>query len=487
MRKTIFACLLFGLIFALVPATRSYAQEGEVDGPVYVVQAGDTLFNIALKFGVTIDSLIEVNQLIDPNQLNVGEQVIIPGLEGVKGVLTTAEVGYGESLLSLSRRYRIPLPSLSRLNRVVSPKEIFVGSEVILPFGQSSNPPEGRALLKPSQTMLELSVAQSTDSWTLTVLNELDSSVFALPGDVLTTLSPETSGPGALPESIRGVEIPDLPMVQGEAATILVGAGTSIEVSGELTVLDLRSGNPITSTIGFFPLDNGQYAALPGIHAMAKPGFYPLKLTFRQPDGYEYSFSQNIYVTEGGYVFDPTLQVPPETIDPANTGPEDELWNKLGKSVSPEKMWSGLFQSPAVFPDCWTSRFGSRRSYNGGPYNYFHTGLDFCGGVGLEVRAPAPGVVTFAGPLVVRGNAVMVDHGWGINTGYMHLSEILVKEGDRVETGQLIGLVGGTGRVTGAHLHWEVWAGGVQVDPVPWLEMSFPQEGSSSETSSPPS
>jgi murein DD-endopeptidase MepM/ murein hydrolase activator NlpD len=67
----------------------------------------------------------------------------------------------------------------------------------------------------------------------------------------------------------------------------------------------------------------------------------------------------------------------------------------------------------------------------------------------------------------------MIDHGWGVYTGYLHQSEILVKAGDRVEAGQLIGLVGGTGRVTGAHLHFEVWAGGVQIDPMDWLKEAF--------------
>ena len=70
----------------------------------------------------------------------------------------------------------------------------------------------------------------------------------------------------------------------------------------------------------------------------------------------------------------------------------------------------------------------------------------------------------------------MIDHGWGVYTGYLHQSEIMVKVGDHVEAGQVIGLVGGTGRVTGPHLHWEVWVGGVQVDPLEWLEKIFPSE-----------
>jgi murein DD-endopeptidase MepM/ murein hydrolase activator NlpD len=163
-------------------------------------------------------------------------------------------------------------------------------------------------------------------------------------------------------------------------------------------------------------------------------------------------------------------------IDPAITKPEDELWGSLGVTATPEKLWEGAFHSPVpnIFEDCWTSFFGTRRSYNGSPYNYFHTGLDLCGGVGTEIFAPASGKVIFAGPLTVRGNATVIDHGWGVFSAYDHQSEIFVSPGEYVEPGQLIGLGGATGRVTGPHLHWEVWAGGVQVDPMDWLERSFP-------------
>jgi murein DD-endopeptidase MepM/ murein hydrolase activator NlpD len=81
----------------------------------------------------------------------------------------------------------------------------------------------------------------------------------------------------------------------------------------------------------------------------------------------------------------------------------------------------------------------------------------------------------FAGPLTVRGNATVIDHGQGVYTGYLHQSEILVSVGEMVEPGQIIGKVGGTGRVTGPHLHWEVWVGGVQVEPMDWLEQEFPR------------
>jgi murein DD-endopeptidase MepM/ murein hydrolase activator NlpD len=169
-------------------------------------------------------------------------------------------------------------------------------------------------------------------------------------------------------------------------------------------------------------------------------------------------------------------------VDPAITGPEDELWNSLPLAITPERYWDGVFALPSALPaqycldtgECWSSRFGNRRSYNGGPYNAFHTGLDIIGQVGADIFAPAPGEVVFAGPLTVRGNATMIDHGWGIYTGYMHQSEIFVETGQRVETGDLIGLVGATGRVDGPHLHWEVWVNGVRVDPLDWLLSPYP-------------
>jgi murein DD-endopeptidase MepM/ murein hydrolase activator NlpD len=76
--------------------------------------------------------------------------------------------------------------------------------------------------------------------------------------------------------------------------------------------------------------------------------------------------------------------------------------------------------------------------------------------------------------LFVRGGVIVIDHGWGVYTAYDHLSESFVQVGDNVQPGQLIGLGGATGRTTGPHLHWEVWVGGVQVNPVDWLERTYP-------------
>jgi murein DD-endopeptidase MepM/ murein hydrolase activator NlpD len=89
--------------------------------------------------------------------------------------------------------------------------------------------------------------------------------------------------------------------------------------------------------------------------------------------------------------------------------------------------------------------------------------------------AAAPGTVALAESLTVRGNTVLVDHGWGVYSVYMHLSSIGVAVGSAVGAGQPIGAVGASGMVTGPHLHWEVRVHGIPVDPLPWLEPGPPQ------------
>ena len=116
-----------------------------------------------------------------------------------------------------------------------------------------------------------------------------------------------------------------------------------------------------------------------------------------------------------------------------------------------------------------TSPYGSRRTYGDAPAITAHAGEDFSAAAGTPVLAPAAGTVVLAEPLFVRGNAVVLDHGGGVYTGYWHLSELAVKPGEQVVRGQRLGAVGSTGLSTGAHLHWELRVGGLPVDPLQWL------------------
>jgi murein DD-endopeptidase MepM/ murein hydrolase activator NlpD len=101
-----------------------------------------------------------------------------------------------------------------------------------------------------------------------------------------------------------------------------------------------------------------------------------------------------------------------------------------------------------------------------------HMGTDFAGGVGAPIHAPARGVVALVDEFFLGGNVIYLDHGEGLVTAYLHLSEPLVAVGDTVSAGDLIGRVGATGRVTGPHLHWIVRYGTVTVDPLSFLEVT---------------
>ncbi len=117
-----------------------------------------------------------------------------------------------------------------------------------------------------------------------------------------------------------------------------------------------------------------------------------------------------------------------------------------------------------------SGRFGNQRVYNGRP-GAPHSGMDIAAASGTPVRAPAAGVVTFADPaLYLTGGTLLIDHGHGVSSNFLHLSRIDVRTGDRVEQGQIIATVGATGRATGPHLHWGMNWFDVRVDPLLVLE-----------------
>jgi murein DD-endopeptidase MepM/ murein hydrolase activator NlpD len=114
-----------------------------------------------------------------------------------------------------------------------------------------------------------------------------------------------------------------------------------------------------------------------------------------------------------------------------------------------------------------SGRFGSQRIYQGEPGAY-HSGIDIAPGAGAAVVAPADGVVVLAGPPMfsLEGSLVIVDHGMGLNSAFLHLATVAVKAGDRVRQGQPIGTVGATGRATGPHLHWSLKWNDARLDPL---------------------
>jgi murein DD-endopeptidase MepM/ murein hydrolase activator NlpD len=465
LRKIFLLVLIAG--FLSIP-DYSPAKAQDQGRPFYVVQEGDSLWPIAASFGVAVEDLMKENGLTDAGQISVGSKLFIPGLSGYDGEITTISVVFGDTLYSLSSSYAVPIATLARLNHLTTPGELFPGYSFVVPvLANKELITFGRANLNSGQSLLELAVLQGEDPWSLSLTNQLSGTWAGLPGGVLQISghAPEGAVQSGMPAIVDGIQVTPTFMIQGGTNVIHVSAPDGIAMSGSLN----------DHALNFFPDENG-YVALQGIHAMTEPGLYPLALQGKSADGTEFAFTQNVLIQSADFDYDPSLTVDPVTVDPAVTGPENDLWASLGVNGTPDKMWNGLFVSPVPpqFTDCWPSLFGNRRSYNGSTYDFFHGGLDFCGTVGTELYASATGRVIYTGSLTVRGNVVVLDHGWGVYTAYDHLSEILVNVGDMVQPGQLIGLGGATGRTTGPHLHWEVWVGGVQVNPVDWLQNAYP-------------
>ena len=420
-----------------------------------MVEAGDSLFSIAQIFGATVEELAQANQIEDASSIFPGQPLLIPGYEGLGGTLQFNSIRYGETLSSLALRYGQPPDQLGRLNRVLNPQRLYSGQPFVYPERIGGMPTSQRISTLHGQTLFEVSAELGMDSWLFANGNGIEGRGWLVPGELIYAPG-DQAATTALPPEFGTITVRPNRATQG----------------GTLTV-QIESPNKITGRLGDWPLrfiaTAGSVLGLQGVHALEEPGLIELELVVNEDTRY----SQPLLIRDGGYGRE-FLQVPPETLDPANTKPEDEIINGVVNQVSPDKLWEGTFAYPSSYFEAFPSFFGTRRSYNGSDFIYYHTGLDLFGSSSTPVLAPARGRVAFSDFLTVRGNVTYIDHGWGVYTGYLHQSESLVKPGDMVEAGQTIGYVGSTGRVTGAHLHWEVWVGGVPVDPVEWTLAEFP-------------
>lgn len=170
------------------------------------------------------------------------------------------------------------------------------------------------------------------------------------------------------------------------------------------------------------------------------------------------------------------IAIPYEQTDLLDANTNREELNTLVRvygRISQQKYWTGALQLPVLGPQI--STFGGIRTYNEGVLESRHTGVDYRANLGENTLASGNGVVVFAQRLPIRGNHVVIDHGWGVLTGYSHLSEIYVVPGQRVVAGDIIGLVGATGRVQGAHMHFELTVNGLWVDPSQFLNLTIPE------------
>lgn len=249
---------------------------------------------------------------------------------------------------------------------------------------------------------------------------------------------------------------------------------TAPQLGDTLTVALRSEGGAPKLTVGAktypaFPIGSNQYRTLLPTTPLDKPG----PMTIQVQDGAE-TQTLNLKLRKRWF---PTQRI---WLPPGKDSNSDEYefdrMDAFKAIVSPEKYWSGPFLKPNNGPT--TTPYGVRRYYNGVFANdYFHRGVDYAGSYGSPIRASAAGRVALIGReanrFKVHGNCVGLDHGQGVESVYLHLSRIDVKEGDLVKAGQVIGALGGSGAATGPHLHWGLYVFGKSVDPVPWRERGF--------------
>ena len=197
----------------------------------------------------------------------------------------------------------------------------------------------------------------------------------------------------------------------------------------------------------------------------------PVAVTVVRPDGSRSEAS--IAVSARDWPVQRVDGVPPKTVDPP-----PEIAERIRREQAQVVAARARDDDRADFAQrfAWplqgrvSGRFGNQRVYNGKPGSP-HSGMDIAAPTGTAVRAPAAGVVTFAAPdLYLTGGTVLLDHGFGISSNFLHLSRIDVKVGDRIAQGQVVGAVGATGRATGPHLHWGMNWFDVRIDPLLVLE-----------------
>ena len=452
--------LLLAAAYHVPPVAGSdLAQEN----PVYIVQQGDTLNSIALRFGITSEEIQSANGIADPNALAIGQRLIIPGLEGISGVLTSERIPFGTTLQSLTRQYQLDQADLAFLNRITSPSETIAGVKFIIPVNEGRNPLSPIASVGTDETLLEAAIKTGTSPWNLLNENQLAGTWDIIPGEILFASLDEEVAQTPLP-GMNGIWFNNLPVVQGETLQIGLSSGTQAAYSGNFR----------GSSFEFFTQNDQDYYSFIGIHALAEPGIFPLRITTTFPDGRQQSFDQPVLLVEGGYGSE-WVSVSEDYLDQEAIEEEDAYLASIFQQSTPEKYWDGQFKYPVDEP-CINSSFGQRRDYNNGSLFFYHTGIDFavCA-QNLNVYAPAAGRIVVAEELFVKGKAIIIDHGWGVYSGYWHLSEFNASVGDFVEPGDLIGYIGNTGRSAGPHLHFEIDIAGVPVNPKPWLDQTFPQ------------
>jgi lysostaphin len=212
------------------------------------------------------------------------------------------------------------------------------------------------------------------------------------------------------------------------------------------------------------------FVATIGVRITESPGVHSLRLEYSSPDGILRTESRSITVRRTAWRVQ-RLRMKRSTERLYNfpgARQEDAQVTAATRAQSPAILWRGRFLIPTR--GRLATPFGVKRIRNGRT-TYYHRGLDLAAPTGTPVLAPNAGRVVLARVFKKYGHTVVLDHGLGVTSLYIHMSAFTVREGDRVDRGRLIGRVGAEGVATGPHLHWSLYVHGNAVSPLFWTRL----------------
>lgn len=244
------------------------------------------------------------------------------------------------------------------------------------------------------------------------------------------------------------------------------GKTFTVTVSSELPLRSV-SADFLGKNIPFYSAEAG-FRGIIGIHPSTRPDNYPMSIIATDEAGLTEISEIEVPVRASRFLAE-KLAFPPGKNEKLSSRKIQKDQAKVGEVMeieTQEQLWSGKFIKP--IKGYITSPYGSYRLYNG-KHLADHRGTDIGGNpVGAPIKAANSGKVAFTEFLPTIGSTIILDHGQGINSIYMHMSKTLVKAGDMIKKGQVIGRIGSTGLSNGPHLHWGISVHNVRVDPLEW-------------------
>ena len=384
----------------------------------------------------------------------------VPGATATQSTnLFSHTIGFGDTWNALSLRFQSPSATLLEINPKMNRAQQPVPGETILIPDLPLPERMGTVVRLHKESLLQLAMRTNQSPYRLAMVNGLDNPYtpplyqpILLPDD--TTIIQE------LPAGFQTFQLSQLPAIRGQAIAF---RGQADDI-GALKA-DLRGLPFITAE-----RDGTHFIGLGGTGAFYQVGQPSLNVI---PAGHP-RWSQPWPINDDRWDFQTiTLTGSAANIDSLSIANERERLFEIWNNITPDFQFNQSMQLPIENFLEFTSAYGARRSYNGGPFSSYHEGVDFSAYGGTPVLAGASGTVVIAELLYVRGGAVIIDHGLGIYSGVYHLSEVVVAPGQIVEAGDVVGAVGTTGLSTGNHLHWDLLVNGIWVDALSWYNQDM--------------